>query len=216
MLLFSGSAGVSYVNCSRVSIGNVTVDYDPAPTKTYSSITYSLINSTNVLSQDLTIASAPYMAITAFTGGGNHTFRGLRFAPPRGGAKWTFQRDAIRMSDLRFGPIIEDRSVGFCGDDFLNIKNTLMLLVSCETSSSCVAINPHVPGEQPIPFGGTSVLKTARAGNRMSFFEWPNSTIIMPQLGGAATVESLVPVLAMPTLAVDASALERSLAGVWP
>jgi hypothetical protein len=46
---------------------------------------------------------------------------------------------------VRIGPTIEDSSVGWCGDDFLNIKNTLMLLLRCDSATSCVVINPHGP-----------------------------------------------------------------------
>ena len=145
-LIFSGRAGVSFVDATRVSIGNISIDYDPRPTKPLASITYALVNSSEVLTQDLTIRSAPYMAVTAFTGGGNHTFRRLQFAPPTPGALVSM-RDAIHFSDVRIGPTIEDSSVGWCGDDFLNIKNTLPLLLGCDSDISCVIINPHVSGE---------------------------------------------------------------------
>ena len=227
-LIFSGAAGVSIVNSSRISIGNISIDYSPVPTKAYSSITYALVNSSDVFTEDLTIYSAPYMAITAFTGGGNHTFRRLRFSRPRPGARWTSQRDAIHFSDVRVGPTIEESSVGFCGDDFLNIKNTLMLLLRCDSASSCIVIDPHVSGEQPIPFGGTSVLATARPGDRLSFYGWPNNSMIMPQLGtkyGSETVthrvtvanlDRLVPSATTTALVAQAARLEKSLVGIWP
>ena len=142
-LVFKGSAGVSIVSATRVSLENIAIDYDPPPTKATGGITYALVNSTDVVTQDLTIRSAPFMAVTAFTGGGNHTFRRLKFAP-HPGARWASQRDAIHFSDVRIGPTIEDSSVGWCGDDFLNIKNTLMLLLRCDSAISCIIINPHV------------------------------------------------------------------------
>ena len=218
-LIFEGSAGVSFVSAVRVSIENIAIDYDPLPTKGHSSITYALVNCTDVLTQNLTIRSAPYMAVTAFTGGGNHTFSRLRFAP-HPGARWASQRDAIHFSDVRIGPTIEESSIGWCGDDFINIKNTLQLLLRCTTASSCIVINPHVSGEQPIPFGGTSVLATARQGDRFSFYQWPSTDMVMPQLEtsaahGSATVSSLEP-LTTASLAAEAAALEKSLIGVWP
>lgn len=219
-LIFSGSAGVSFVNAARVTIENIAIDYDPLPTTSYSSITYALVNSSDVFTEDLTIRSAPYMAVTAFTGGGNHTFRRLRF-DPHPGARWASQRDAIHFSDVRTGPTIEDSSIGWCGDDFLNIKNTLMLLLRCTSASSCIVIDPHVAGEQPIPFGGTSVLATARPGDRFSFYEWPSHDMVMPQLNvsiaqGASMVTNLERISASPTLAADAARLEKSIVGVWP
>eukprot|EP01043_Picozoa_sp_COSAG02_P036273 COSAG02_NODE_2646_length_8338_cov_5.543634_2_plen_665_part_00 len=219
-LIFAGSAGVSFVDAARVSIENIAIDYDPPPTRSYASITYALVNSSDVLTQDLTIRSAPYMAVTAFTGGGNHTFRRLRFAP-RQGARWASQRDAIHFSDVRIGPTIDNSSIGWCGDDFLNIKNTLMLLLRCTSASSCIVINPHVSGEQPIPFGGTSVLATARPGDRFSFYQWPSHDMILRQLRtsaaqGSARLASLEPATASSSLAAEAALLERSLVGVWP
>jgi hypothetical protein len=77
-----------------------------------------------------------------------------------------------------------------------------------------------VSGEQPIPFGGTSVLATARRGDRLSFYEWPSQDMIMPRLKasaeGGARVEHLQALVAAPALAAAASALEKSLIGVWP
>lgn len=219
-LIFAGSAGVSFVSAARVTIQNIAIDYDPPPTTSHSSITYALVNSSDVLTEDLTIRNAPYMAVTAFTGGGNHTFRRLRFAP-RPGAPLASQRDAIHFSDVRVGPTIENSSIGWCGDDFLNIKNTLMLLLRCDSASSCIVINPHVAGEQPIPFGGTSVLATARPGDRLSFYQWPSHDMVMPQLKvsaaqGSATVTSLEPATASSAMAAEAALLEKSLIGVWP
>ena len=121
-LIFAGSAGVSFVSSDRVSIENIVIDYEPPPVKSYSSITYALVNSSDVYTENLTIRSAPYMAVTAFTGGGNHTFRRLQFVP-HPGARWASQRDAIHFSDVRVGPTIDDSSVGWCGDDFLNINS---------------------------------------------------------------------------------------------
>ena len=43
-------------------------------------ITYNLLNSSNVVSEDITIYKAPFFSVTAFNGGGGHTFR--RFHMP--------------------------------------------------------------------------------------------------------------------------------------
>eukprot|EP01052_Picozoa_sp_SAG31_P002260 SAG31_NODE_78_length_27447_cov_83.819877_6_plen_896_part_00 len=220
-LVFSGSAGVSFVSCARVSLGNISIDYDPPPEASYSSITFSLVNSSDVLTEDMTIRSAPYMAITAFTGGGNHTFRRLRFSPHSSG-QLASMRDAIHFSDVRIGPTIEDSAVGWCGDDFINVKNTLMLLLRCDSATSCIFVNPHVSGEQTIAFGGASVLATARAGDRVSFYEWPSQNMVMPQLqtnssSGSAHIEALSALSPTPAeMVIQAAALEKSLVGVWP
>lgn len=226
-LVFSGSAGLSFVDCAEVSIGNLTIDYDPPPTKKLSSITYALVNCSDVVSEDVVIHSAPYMAVTAFGGGGNHTFRRLRFVPLPG-APLVSQADAVHFSDVRVGPTFEDSSLGHCGDgpaplspssvasrqpplllvnslllvplvlmltahwvsslpaDFFNIKTNMQLLLQCDSPLSCVIINPHVSGEQPIPFGGSSVLATVRSGDHMSFFAWPGTDMVMPPLTGVA------------------------------
>jgi hypothetical protein len=182
-LVFSGSAGVSFVNSSDVSIGNVTIDYDPPPTQKLSSITYALVNCSNVVSENITIRAAPFMAVSAFGGEGNHTFRRLHFEPHTQSVLVS-QADAVHFSDLRTGPTFEDCSIGHCGDDFFNFKTTIHLLLQCDSPCSCVIVNPHVSGEQPIPFGGNSVLATVRAGDHFSFFGWPQSDMIMPLLAG--------------------------------
>ena len=107
---------------------------------------------------------------------------------------------------------------GHCGDDFFNIKTTMHLLLECESALSCVVINPHVSGEQPIMFGGRSVLATVRAGDHFSFFAWPKSDMVMPGLTTDGVEVERTARLTAPALrlAQAASRLEASLVGIWP
>ena len=229
LLVFSGSAGVSFVNATDVSIGNITLDYDPPPTQKLSSITYALVNCSNIESEDVTIRAAPFMGVTAFGGEGNHTFRRLRFEPhtpanatAAGAAAvgLVSQADAVHFSDLRIGPTIEDSSIGHCGDDFFNFKTTIHLLLHCDSPVSCVVVNPHSEGEQPVPFGSNSALVHVRPGDHMSFFAWPAADMIMPPLADQSTQvlsrTRLSPASA-PALEAAAAELEQSLVGSgWP
>jgi|EP01043_Picozoa_sp_COSAG02_P045802 hypothetical protein len=130
-LWFAGSAGVNITDSSDVQLvgdggtGAWTLDYDPSPAKQeLAGSTLNLLNCTRVLAEDVTIRAAPYMAVTAWNGGGAHVFRRLTFGPPKMGATRGLVglRDAMHFSDQRIGPTVVDSVVGFTGDDFFNVS----------------------------------------------------------------------------------------------
>ena len=116
-LWFSGAAGVNITSSSDVLLGNWTIDYDPPPTKQETAgSTVNLLNCTRVVCEDVTIRTAPFMAVTAFNGGGAHVFRRLQFVP-KPGRTLVGLRDALHFSDQRVGPTVVDSVVGYTGDD---------------------------------------------------------------------------------------------------
>eukprot|EP01044_Picomonas_judraskeda_P005720 COSAG03_NODE_548_length_7000_cov_2.644110_5_plen_145_part_00 len=116
-LWFSGSAGVNITSSSDVLLGNWTIDYDPPPTQQETAgSTVNLLNCTRVVCEDVTIRTAPFMAVTAFNGGGAHAFRRLQFVP-KPGRTLVGLRDALHFSDQRVGPTVTDSVVGYTGDD---------------------------------------------------------------------------------------------------
>eukprot|EP01047_Picozoa_sp_COSAG01_P071529 COSAG01_NODE_11130_length_2000_cov_1.946344_1_plen_238_part_00 len=126
LLWFAGGAGVNLTDCTDVQLVGSgamdgskpawVLDYDPPPThQILTGSTLNLLNSTRVLAEDVTIRAAPYMAVTAWNGGGAHVMRRLVFERVAGRARVGL-RDAMHFSDQRIGPTIEDSVVGFTGD----------------------------------------------------------------------------------------------------
>ena len=135
-------------------------------------ITLNLLNCTRISVTDVTINRGYFMVLTAFNGGGGHTFRRVVFNPTLN--EWT--RDAIHFSDQRVGPLLEDCVIGYSGDDLFNIHTTLMVVLKCETPSSCLMINPHLAGPEArnTVYGTNSVLEMVTPGlDKMSFHSWP-------------------------------------------
>lgn len=85
-LWFAGGAGVNFTDSTDVQlVGSDSkptwiLDYDPPATmQVKTGSTLNLLNCTRVLAEDVTIRAAPYMAVTAWNGGGAHVFRRLIF-----------------------------------------------------------------------------------------------------------------------------------------
>ena len=98
-------------NCEGLHVSGLAINYyGLTPSRSgHPGITYNLLNSSNVVSEDVTIYKAPFFSVTAFNGGGGHIFR--RFHMPNDTAvnpangrpsdPWPHQRDAFHFTDLR-------------------------------------------------------------------------------------------------------------------
>ena len=200
VLWFSASAGVNITNSEDLSFGNWTIDNEDfaaerpndggvqllsAPVKKSDTIiTLNLLNCTRVTVSDVNISRGYNMIVTAFNGGGDHHFTRVRFQP----SLKRLTRDAIHFSDQRVGPTIEDSVIGYTGDDLFNIHTTLMLVVKCETPTSCVLVNPHLHGPEMMNtvYHTNCVLQNLRPHeDRMSFFKFPSETFATERYGGA-------------------------------
>ena len=214
-LWFAPGFGVHIKDSVGVSVGNWSVDYDPPWTHRTAGLTYQLTNCTDVVTEDLTIVSAPQMAITAFLGGGGHVFRRVRFAPGAGATNVASQ-DAMHFTDLRRGPLVEDSVVGFSGDDFFNVHNSLMLVLDCPSPRVCVLINPHTGQANPDRplYGGYTAMRTVKPADHLSFYGWPAEDVKFPDLGQAGAVSAeIAAVTAVAVGSVDA-ALQAKLSAV--
>ena len=142
-------AGVNITNSVDLSLGNITIDYheniqpsqQQQPPKqqrqqqlsgSKGAITLNLLNSTRVAVSDVNINAAKFMVITAFNGGGAHTFSRVNFEPTLG-RHWyatlaifrfiyvlqfrlcgsSCSRDALHFSDQRVGPTFNDCVIGY-------------------------------------------------------------------------------------------------------
>lgn len=204
MLWFQSTTGVNITNCDTLYVRGLSINYTAMghSNRGVQGITYSLLNSSNVVSEDITIYQAPYFSVTAFNGGGGHVFRRFSlptgFAPP-GRNAYPHQRDAFHVTDLRQGVTLEDSSGGYCGDDFFNSHNTIMLVLKVESATSLLMINPHVVGMwqngkiKNTVYGSNCVLENLRRGDSVSFYGWPQNvaTAQTPRpLGAVSSVAS--------------------------
>ena len=217
LLSFAPGFGVHFRSSSNVSVVDWTIDYDPPWTKRTFGVTYQLTNCSDILTEDLTILSAPQMAVTGYNGGGGHIFRRLQFTRSPHAAPGTFplvsSQDAVHFSDLRRGPTVEDSNIGFSGDDFFNVHSTLMMVLTCASKTSCVLMNTgcELPGslERPVCLksrklcygsrtppllDATFVSADVRSSGDVIAFEGPATLRTVPwqRLGQGITSASLV------------------------
>jgi hypothetical protein len=155
---------------SRVPVAHTaTPSHCPPPSGP--GITLHMFNSSDTVVEDLTIHAAPYMAITSFNGEGGHILRRVSFVPNEEGQMFVAERDGVHESDVRRGITLEDSTIGYLNDDFMNIHSTMLVVLRCN-SSCCLLINPHVEGGSILDttYAMNSLLESARVGDTMSFF----------------------------------------------
>ena len=136
--------------------------------------TYHIFNSSQVVTEDVVIISAPFMAITSFLGSGGHVFRRVSFKPNATDPNALIAgKDGLHESDVRQGLQFIDSTIHGTADDFFNLRNTLQIVYRCDfsTTHSCLVVSPHING---VPantvYGSPRVLTTVRAGDRFSFY----------------------------------------------
>ena len=147
------SSGVNISNSHDVTVRGIAIDYSPrglgttatckpgpvppppppdTPTKQFNSgrkFSYLLFNSSRVVTEDLQILSAPFMAITSFLGSGGHVFRRVRFVPdPNDFNAIIALKDGLHESDVRTGLQFIDSTIHGTADDFFNFHNVRQTL----------------------------------------------------------------------------------------
>jgi hypothetical protein len=182
-LFFGGANGINITNSEDLSIGNWTIDNEVYYTdkqisahkpKKQKIITLNLLNCTRVTVTDTIIRRGYNMILTAFNGGGDHKFTRVKFDSNLS----RLNRDAIHFSDQRVGPTIVDSVIGYTGDDLFNIHTTLMVVVTCDTPTSCIMVNPHLHGPDMMNtvYHTNCVMENVLPGkDKMSFFRWPTA-----------------------------------------
>jgi hypothetical protein len=175
----------------------IIIDYDPLPSSSShtnfqetSGITLHLFNCSNVTVEDVVLRAAPFMAVTAFQGYGNHTFRNIHFVP-HPSRDLVGRRDAMHFSDLRVGPTVINSTIGYTGDDFFNVHSTMLLVLNCSHNATegrqssskweCLLVNPRVLPSAPrnSVYGTFSTLEFVRPGDVLSFYPWPAADMVM-------------------------------------
>ena len=195
------SSGVNISRSTNVTVIGVTIDYSPrslppmackpgpvppppppGPTAQFNSgrkFSYHIFNSSRVVTEDLTIRSAPFMAITSFLGDGGHVFRRVSFTPnPQDFNAMIAGKDGLHESDVRTGLRFLDSRIHGTADDFFNFHNTLQIVFRCDAASrTCLIASPHI---NAVPlntvYGSQRVLTTVRAGDRFSFYPLTHET----------------------------------------
>lgn len=218
--------GVNISNCDRVNVsGPLTIDYYGLrhARSGIPGITYNLLNSSDVTSEDITIVKAPFFSVTAFNGGGGHVFRRFHLpadtgtdASGRPTDRWPHERDAFHFSDLRRGVVLEDSDAAGFGDDFFNSHNTLMIVLRRESPTSLLLVNPHL---QNVAYGRNTVygtncaLENVRGGDTMSFFAYPDlrDCRSAPLGGDACTVLGAPEAITDGATLADAATLAKAM-----
>lgn len=115
--------------------------------------------------------------ITSFNGEGGHIVRRVRMEPNEPGQVFVGERDGVHESDVRRGITVENSTIGYLNDDFMNIHSTLLVVLNC-SKGECLLINPHVEGGKVLDttYGMNSLLEGAREGDSMSFFPLLNTS----------------------------------------
>ncbi|KAG7340762.1 hypothetical protein IV203_024305 [Nitzschia inconspicua] len=200
---FSGQSGINVSHSSNVQLGGgiqqrqspfLIIDYHPLPPPhtdfhETSGITLHLFNCSNITVHTVVIRAAPFMAVTAFQGYGNHIFSNIQLEP-HPSREWVARRDAIHVSDLRLGPTLVNSTIGYTGDDFFNVHSTLLLVLNCSRISpqdasspsiNCLLVNPRVLPDAPrnTVYGTLSNLEFVQPGDVISFYQWPASDMAM-------------------------------------
>jgi len=213
--------GVNITNSRGLHISGLSINYTNPPhgREGVPGISYNLLNCTDVVSEDITVFSAPFFSVTAFNGGGGHVFRRFHLPnttyKPRGPDAYAHQRDAFHFTDLRRGVTLEDSDGSSFGDDFFNSHNTIMIVLKQESPTTLLLINPHVQnvasGRNTV-YGTNCVLQDLRGGDELSFFAAQNVSLFAPvrKLGGNSALPSVVS--AAPRLAADAGTLAEAAA----
>ena len=213
--------GVNITNSRGLHISGLSINYTDPPhgREGVPGITFNLLNCTDVVSEDITVFSAPFFSVTAFNGGGGHVFRRFHLPNttyrPRGPDAYAHQRDAFHFTDLRRGVTLEDSDGSSFGDDFFNSHNTIMVVLRQESPTTLLLINPHVQnvasGRNTV-YGTNCVLGDLRAGDKLSFFKAQNVSAFAPvtRLGGTSALPSVVS--AAPQQVTDAGILAEAAA----
>eukprot|EP01043_Picozoa_sp_COSAG02_P045801 COSAG02_NODE_4224_length_5613_cov_38.092087_8_plen_218_part_00 len=95
----------------------------------------------------------------------------------------------------------------------LQIHTTLMLVLSCETSS-CYIINPHLFSiPRNTAYGTNSVMGTVVPGDEMSFYRWPEADMVPRRQGQEPLRVVSTEAISDPTLLAEAAKLVPMLEG---
>lgn len=221
-LWFSGTSGMNISNSEDLHVSGLAINCTSCPHGRYGvpGITYNLLNSSDVVSEDITIHQSTFFSVTAFNGGGGHVFRRFHLpAPasrPPGPDPYAHQRDGFHFSDLRRGVTLEDSDGASFGDDFFNAHNSLMLVLRVESPTSLLLINPHVQnvrsGKNTV-YGTFCQLENLRAGDELSFFAMQEASLFeaVRPLSGACAVAGAPAQVGDAAVVAEATALAKEV-----
>ncbi len=124
----------------------------------------NLVTSKNVTLENLTIYSAPGIAIIGRYMSGDQIVNGIKItrgSKPEGATEerlYSTGADGINYAYCRQGPIITNCDIGFMGDDGVNLHGTTMPIYKIESDSSVILMRPQ---------GGSPVVQLVENGDRV-------------------------------------------------
>lgn len=120
---------------------------------------------------DITIRSAPFVAVTLRSNEDGGEWRRVRITPgrPPVGAMQprliSSNADGYNCAYARRGPVLEDCEFSFMGDDAVNLHGGLLSVVQWIDESTCLAV---------LPFRGNRVDLLSREGDAIRFLKAPD------------------------------------------
>ena len=129
-------------------------------------ITWNLMNSSHILTQDVVINAGGNMGFHESLGDGANVYRRVRIGRREGGTGLlALNADGFHSSDVGKGPLLEDSEIAFTGDDFLNIHNRMLVICTIPA-----------PGELILMDVSGGALSDLEAGDKLRFYQLLNQT----------------------------------------
>jgi len=152
--------------------------------------TYSLSNSSLIVSQDINIQAAGYFSVVEANGEGGNTYRRIRVVSPYNDRPLPSNADGFHSANAKKGPLIENCEIQNMNDDFFNVHNTLQLVAQRVSDTTLLLIDPHLFGGPANSIYGTfETLSHTLPGDRFSFYNL--NALSSSDLLATATVQSI-------------------------
>eukprot|EP01052_Picozoa_sp_SAG31_P017745 SAG31_NODE_1227_length_9239_cov_29.041904_5_plen_632_part_00 len=156
--------------CPQAKRGDVLSAY------LWGGFSYTIANSTRVLTEDVTIRATGWLVFGEFDGVGNNTYRRVR-AEAAPGRPMASNADGIHSADVEIGPTIDSCYLSRLYDDYFNVHNTFQMVMNI-SGSALTLVHPHT-GPTIVPleghtdqfYGTTEPLRRVRVGDNLLFYD---------------------------------------------
>jgi hypothetical protein len=150
---------------------------------------YVVANSSQCVTEDLTILSSGYIAIQEVDGEGGHIYDNVRIEPSAGRFVAS-TADGFHSTDVDVGPTLRHCSFSRLLDDYFNVQSSLLLVMATNDTKADSSLNsdpasaptlltvvhPHtndqfVDGFTDLLYSTAEPLRRVRPGDRLRFFD---------------------------------------------
>lgn len=142
--------------------------------------TYTIANSSDVTTQDVSVHAGGYMAVAEMDGAGRHVYRNLQVVP-RNGRLIASNADGFHSADVDHAPTFDNVHFRSMLDDYMNFQTTLLMVLDVQKTALTI-VHPHT-SDQPDDFGDngehivdlwygtTEPLSRVQAGDELIFYD---------------------------------------------